>query len=71
MRPRNSRNLAAAIERAGGDATLRLYPDMGHTGIVMALSAPFRGKGPVLAEATDFLRGVTARCVAPIEAAAQ
>lgn len=71
VRPRNSRNLAAAIERAGGDATLRLYPGMGHTGIVMALSAPFRGKGPVLAEATDFLRGVTARCVAPIEAAAQ
>ena len=71
VRPRNSRNLAAAIERAGGDATLRLYPGMGHTGIVMALSAPFRGKGPVLADATDFLRGVTARRVAPIEAAAQ
>ncbi len=64
-RPRNSRNLAAAIERLGGSATLRVYPGMGHTGIVMALAAPFRAKGPVLDEATDFLRGVTARRVAP------
>ena len=67
VRPRNSQNLAAAIEKAGGSATLRIYPGMGHTGIVMALAAPFRGKGPVLDEATDFLRGVTGRRVAPAE----
>ncbi|WOF42778.1 alpha/beta hydrolase [Sphingopyxis indica] len=71
VRPRNSQNLAAAILRAGGAATLRVYPGMGHTAIVMALSAPFRGKGPVLEEASDFLRGVTARRIAPIGAAAQ
>lgn len=70
VRPRNSQNLAAAIERAGGAATLRVYPGMGHTGIVMALAAPFRSKGPVLAEATDFLRGVTARRIAPTAKAA-
>lgn len=69
VRPRNSRNLSAAIERLGGSATLRVYPGMGHTGIVMALAAPFRAKGPVLDEATDFLRGVTARRVAPAAAA--
>ncbi|AJA07583.1 Alpha/beta hydrolase fold-3 [Sphingopyxis fribergensis] len=69
VRPRNSQNLAAAIEKAGGTATLRIYPGMGHTGIVMALAAPFRSRGPVLDEATDFLRGVTARRVAPVEAA--
>jgi len=71
VRPRNSQNLAAAIEKAGGSAALRLYPGMGHTGIVMALAAPFRSKGPVLDEATDFLRGVTARRVAPRDQAAQ
>ncbi|HMP46875.1 MAG TPA: alpha/beta hydrolase [Sphingopyxis sp.] len=71
VRPRNSRNLAAAIERAGGEAMLRLYPGMGHTGIVMALAQPFRGKGPVLEEAADFLRGVTARRIAPAEGDAQ
>lgn len=63
VRPHNSRNLADAVARAGGAAALRLYPGMGHMGIVMALAAPFRGKGPVLADATDFLRGVTARRV--------
>lgn len=71
VRPRNSQNLAAAIESAGGTATVRVYPAMGHTGIVMALAEPFRGKGPVLEEATDFLRGVTARRIAPGEARAQ
>ena len=63
VRPRNSQHLAAAIEKAGGSATLRLYPGIGHTGIVMALSAPFRSRGPVLDEASDFLRGVTGRRV--------
>ena len=67
VRPRNSQNLAAAIEKAGGAASVRLYPGMGHTGIVMALSAPFRGRGPVLEEATDFLRGATARRLPPAQ----
>lgn len=71
VRPRNSQNLVAAIEAVGGSASLRIYPDMGHKGIVMALAAPFRSKGPVLEEASDFLRGVTARRVSPFEAAAQ
>jgi acetyl esterase/lipase len=65
VRPRNSQNLAAAVERAGGHATLRLYPGIGHSGIVMALARPFRGRGPVLDEASDFLRGVTGRRIAP------
>jgi acetyl esterase/lipase len=71
VRPRNSQNLAAAIEKAGGSATLRLYPGIGHTGIVMALSAPFRSRGPVLDEASDFLRGVTGRRVAAAGEAAR
>ena len=71
VRPRNSRNLAAAVEKAGGSAELRIYPGMGHTGIVMALAAPFRSKGPVLDEASDFLRGVTGRQIAPAEQAAR
>jgi acetyl esterase/lipase len=64
VRPRNSRNLARAIAAAGGRAELRLYPGMGHQGIVMALAHPFRGRGPVLAEAAAFLRGATARRIA-------
>ncbi len=65
VRPRNSQNLAAVIQGAGGSASLRVYPGVGHTGIVMALTAPFRKKAPVLSEASDFLRGVTARQVTP------
>ena len=71
VRPRNSQNLAAAIEKAGGPVSLRIYPGMGHTGIVMALAAPFRSKGPVLDEATDFLRGVTGRKVEPAKPSVQ
>jgi len=71
VRPRNSQNLVAAVRAAGGAASLRIYPGVGHTGIVMALAAPFRTRGPVLAEASDFLRGVTARRVAPQAEAAQ
>lgn len=70
VRPRNSQNLAAAVERAGGEAHLRIYPGMGHTGIVMALATPFRGRGPVLEEATDFLRRATARRIAPADGTA-
>lgn len=64
VRPRNSRNLARAIAAAGGRAELRLYPGIGHQAIVMALAHPFRGKAPVLDEAGDFLRAVTARRIA-------
>lgn len=71
VRPRNSRNLAAAIEKAGGSVTLRLYPGIGHIGIVTALAVPFRGKAPVLVDASDFLRGVTGRRIAPAEDAAR
>lgn len=63
VRPKNSRNLAAAIQAVGGQATVKIYPGMGHQGIVMALAHPFRGRAPVLADAGDFLRGVTARRV--------
>jgi hypothetical protein len=37
----------------------------------MALSAPFRSRGPVLDEASDFLRGVTGRRVAAAGEAAR
>jgi hypothetical protein len=34
---------------------VKLYPGIGHIGILLALSKPFRGKAPVLADASDFL----------------
>lgn len=55
VRPRNSIRLANAVTDLGGRATTRLYPGIGHIGILLALSKPFRGKAPVLEDASEFL----------------
>ena len=65
VRVRNSRNLAAAMQKVGGTATLRTYEGLSHNDLVMALTGPLAYKGPILAEATDFLRGATARRLTP------
>ena len=53
--PRNSRRLANAVTDLGGQAEARVYPDLGHIGILLALSKPFRGRAPVLTDASNFL----------------
>ncbi|HZF42514.1 MAG TPA: alpha/beta hydrolase [Sphingomonadaceae bacterium] len=58
--PRNSQALAARLRAAGGRAEVKLYPKLGHVGIVTALAAPFRGRAPVLEDAAGFARAVTA-----------
>lgn len=55
VRPRNSERLAAAVVARGGQASVKLYPGIGHIGILLALSKPFRGKAPVLVDASNFL----------------
>ena len=61
VRPANSTALAARLGAAGVEAEARLYPDVGHIGMVTALSQPFRGKAPVLADTAAFVRRVTRR----------
>jgi acetyl esterase/lipase len=56
VRPGNSDRLAAALAAVGAAAAVRHYPRLGHIGILLALSKPFRGKAPVLADAVGFLR---------------
>jgi acetyl esterase/lipase len=53
--PHNAKNLAAALVAAGSQAEVKLYPDLGHIGIILALSKPFRSKANVLSDATEFL----------------
>jgi acetyl esterase/lipase len=53
--PRNSQRLANAVNDLGGRAEVRLYPDVGHIGILLALSKPFRGKANALTDASNFL----------------
>jgi acetyl esterase/lipase len=56
--PRNSERLAARVTERGGRATLKLYPELGQIGIVLALASPFRDRAPVLDDCANFLRSV-------------
>jgi acetyl esterase/lipase len=60
VRPAQAAALAAALRQAGASAETRLYPGIGHVGIVTALARPWRGKAPVLADVGEFARRVTA-----------
>ncbi len=53
--PRNSQRLANAVGDLGGHAEVKLYPGVTHVGILLGLSKPFRGKAPVLVDASHFL----------------
>lgn len=57
VKPRNTRILAAALRAKGVMVEERHYAGLNHADTVLALSRPFRGKAPVLAEMTGFLRG--------------
>lgn len=53
--PRNSGLLGEAIDRAGGDAEIRLYDRIGHIGIILALAPPFRWLAPTLQDIVAFI----------------
>jgi acetyl esterase/lipase len=53
--PKNSINLAAALEARGVPVTLRLYPGLSHADTVAALSIPARGRAPVLQDIETFV----------------
>lgn len=55
--PRNSHQLADRLTRAGAKVIVRSYPGVGHVGILLALSVPFRGQAPVLDDVTRFVGG--------------
>jgi acetyl esterase/lipase len=59
--PGNARRLAAAIVANGGEATVKIYPGVGHLGTMTALARilPYR-KPPVRADMIAFMRGMNA-----------
>jgi len=57
--PKNSINLNARLRGLGASSQLKIYPGVGHVGIVTSLAKPFRSKAPVLADVTRFARQVT------------
>jgi len=56
VRPRNTRRLAEVLRENGHQVETKFYPDLGHAGVVLALSRPLRGRAPVLDDVVDFLR---------------
>jgi acetyl esterase/lipase len=67
VRPKNARNLAAAMKALGAPVELREYAEQGHEDIVMALSRPFRSKSTVLDDSAGFLMARLAKPVVPAQ----
>lgn len=53
---RNAKSLQKAFKDAGASATLKIYDDVSHAGIMLALSRPLRSRAPVLEDAVRFFR---------------
>lgn len=53
---RNTLALAQALRDQGAVVETALYPDLGHAGVLLALSRPLRGRAPVLDDMVAFLR---------------
>ena len=56
VKPRNAQALAAKLKGLGAIAEERGYPGIGHIGIILAISKPFRGKAPALGDSVTFFR---------------
>lgn len=68
VRARNTNNLAARLGQLGATVTLKNYGRLSHEEVMMAVSKPFRGKGPVLDDSVAFLEaalGARSRVTAP------
>ncbi len=58
--PRNAQRLADHVLAAGGRVEVKLYPGVGHIGLLARLAAPLRGGETVLDDITTFVRAATA-----------
>ncbi len=53
---RNSTAMTSRVKAAGGDVTLKVYPGVGHIGIITSFAPLFDGKAPALADTVAFIR---------------
>jgi acetyl esterase/lipase len=60
VEPRNTESLAKRVRAAGGPVISKLYPGLGHIGMVTAFAPLFAGRAPVLDDAWAFVRSVSA-----------
>ncbi len=56
VKPRNTTDLAARIHERGGNVTSKLYPGIGHIGLITAFAPLFQGRAPVLDDVAAFIR---------------
>ena len=61
VRPQNTASLARRVAAAGGRVDSKLYPGVGHIGIVTAFAPVFSGKAPVLDDVWAFIEGRVGR----------
>jgi acetyl esterase/lipase len=57
--PRNSQRLGGLLAGKGVKARVKLYPELGHVGMVTAFARPFRGRAPVVEDVATFAHEVT------------
>lgn len=57
--PRNSERLGALLAGKGVQARVKLYPELGHVGIVTAIARPFRSRAPVVDDVAAFAGEIT------------
>ncbi len=53
--PRNARSLADKLGATGQPVQVRMYPDVGHVGLLLSLSRPFAYKAPSLVAIKNFI----------------
>lgn len=54
VRPKHTRAMAAKLRSLGAAVTERVYPGIGHAGMVTAFARPFRGRAAVLEDVAGF-----------------
>ena len=54
--PGNSTRLAARLEQVSMPVKLRMYPGVGHVGVITSFAPLFKGTAPVLADVMAFIR---------------
>lgn len=55
VQPRNTLSLATKVRQAGGPVQAKIYPGLGHIGIITAMTPLFAGRAPVLDDVTAAL----------------
>jgi acetyl esterase/lipase len=56
--PYNSADLTAALKAANNPVTHKVYPGVGHVGIILAMAKHFRGRAPSLNDSASFIDGL-------------